>query len=365
MIRWDVPFILRKRRLISIQRIQIDPFLANEETPIVDVRAPIEFAQGHIPSAINIPLFSDQQRAEVGTIYKQQGRVAAVKKGLEFIGPRMNDLISQVEGVCGSNRCVRLHCARGGERSSSMAWLLDRVNFEIALLDGGYKRFRNFVLDSLADPGNLMVLSGLTGSGKTQILKVLKEQGEQVVDLEGLANHRGSAFGGIGLPEQPTVEQFENDLLFEFRKLDPHKRIWVEDECQSIGSVHLPIKFFRQLRAAPAIFLEIASEMRAKLILDEYGELPQKELVESIEKIRKRFGGQNVKAAVKSLESGDLVTSTKLVLEYYDRTYNNSKSKMTREVMPHLPLENPLSKDSIEKIVQLADEICKTESSKA
>ena len=186
----------------------IDFWALSREQVVLDVRSPSEFAQGHVPGAINLPLFDDAQRADIGTIYKNSGKDAAVLRGLRHAGLKMADLVVQAKAIAEGRNSVLVHCWRGGMRSQSVGWLLRTAGMDPLVLDGGYKAFRQFARATFEVPWNLRVISGLTGAGKTRVLLLLKDVGEQVVDLEGLANHRGSAFGGIGQPNQPSTEQF-------------------------------------------------------------------------------------------------------------------------------------------------------------
>ncbi|HEU4717669.1 MAG TPA: tRNA 2-selenouridine(34) synthase MnmH, partial [Bacteroidia bacterium] len=214
-------------------RLSIENFLLESTgIPVADVRSPAEFAGGHIPGAFNIPLFTNEERAAVGTIYKQQGNEAAVLKGLEFVGPKMTAFILKARENAPGKK-IAVHCWRGGMRSASMAWLFETAGMEVLLLSGGYKAYRNFVLSNTGRKFDLRVVGGETGSGKTDILHELARKGEQVLDLEGLARHKGSSYGAIGQDPQPTVEQFENDFVHALTKLDPSRPVWIEDESRS------------------------------------------------------------------------------------------------------------------------------------
>jgi tRNA 2-selenouridine synthase len=174
---------------------------------ILDVRSPAEYLQGHIPGAKSLPLLSDEERAKVGICYKQQGRETAVELGFEIVGPKCADFITQAKHLA-PDKIVRLYCWRGGMRSESMAWLLERAGFHVTLLTGGYKAFRRWGRSLFQIPQNIIILAGMTGTGKTEILKALAAKGEQILDLEQLANHRGSSYGSLGQLPQPTNEQF-------------------------------------------------------------------------------------------------------------------------------------------------------------
>lgn len=334
--------------------IEIDEFLNQSLTlPVIDVRAPAEFSQGHFPGAINLPLFDDNERAEIGTLYKQQGREKSLLRGLDIVGPKMKSMAqSGLEIAAGQP--VLVHCWRGGMRSRSLAWLLEQVEIQTLVLQGGYKAFRSWTLASFKSSLPLVVLSGLTGSGKTGQLKQLAALNEQVVDLEQLANHRGSAFGGIGQGDQPTNEQFENELAIELLKTDKSKRIWVEDESRNIGFNRLPHHFFDQLRSAPAIFMEVDVQVRAELIERDYGGLESSELAAAIERIAKRLGGQNMKRATECLECGNLQQCIGILLGYYDKLYLANKDKLPRETFVNMTTSQPESKAASQELIKLA-----------
>lgn len=333
------------------------------EWPVLDVRSPSEYRQGHIPTAISFPLFDDQQRAEVGIAYKHNGRQAALLKGLEFVGPRMRPMAESAlemtrahwqskaaEVGKAQQKRVLVHCWRGGMRSQSVSWLLEQVGLEVTLLEGGYKAFRRYVRERFQDRWRFRVLTGRTGSGKTQILHRLAEQGQQIIDLEGLANHRGSAFGNLG--PQPTVEQFENRLCWQLNRLEPNQPVWVEDESRSIGRVAIPAALFDQYRTAPAIALDVPRNQRAHALAELYGDQHREQLESSIREIRKRLGGQHVNAAIRDLHRGNLVACAERLLVYYDKAYDRSQQKNARATTLRLDC------GSIDR-TQLVDQILK------
>ncbi|RYD88986.1 MAG: tRNA 2-selenouridine(34) synthase MnmH [Sphingobacteriales bacterium] len=214
-----------------IRKLPVDAFLAATDAgPLLDVRAPIEFEAGHMPGAVSFPIFTDEERKRIGTLYKQAGHDRAVIEGLHFLGPRMAEVVKKANKLFPDKK-VRMHCWRGGLRSGTMAWLLDLGGFEVTLLDSGYKSWRNHVLQTFTQPWQLVILGGMTGSGKTDLLKQLQNAGEQVIDLEGLAHHKGSSFGGIDQPAQPTQEEFENRLAEQLQQLNPEKRARCSSRC--------------------------------------------------------------------------------------------------------------------------------------
>ncbi|HRD51311.1 MAG TPA: tRNA 2-selenouridine(34) synthase MnmH [Flavobacteriales bacterium] len=289
--------------------------------PLIDVRSPKEFAQGHIPGAVSMPMFSDEERATVGTLYKEQGRDAAVLQGLRIVGPKLASIVEQARTIAPEGR-IRVHCWRGGERSGSVAWLLEKAGFaEVSTLRGGYKAFRKLVLASFTDGAELRVLGGYTGTGKTETLEHLLECGEEVIDLEALARHKGSSFGALGQLPQPTTEHFENLLWNALRGCTSGRPIWVEDESSMIGRCKIPDAFFHRMRKAILYFAEMPREERADRLVQDYGRFDPSALAEAVKRIEKRLGLQHCKAALEALAHGDFRTVARITLAYYDKTY--------------------------------------------
>lgn len=303
-----------------ISTITIDDYFSLSY-PLIDVRSPGEYAKGHVPGAVNIPLFSNDERAHVGTVYKQQSKEAAIELGYKYVTPKLQGFIDEALAVA-PNKQVAVHCWRGGMRSQSFAQHLSDNGFErVFLIDGGYKTYRNYVLRFFEKPFILRVLGGYTGSGKTYILDEMNQTGLQVANLEGLAHHKGSAFGGIDQGTQPTVEQFENDLHAQFLKFDISKPIWLEDESYNIGSVKIPMPLFNQMRQAMLYFIDIPATERVKHLVDEYSHCNFKSLVESIHRIAKRIGYDNEKKAIEYLEAKNYHAVATIALRYYDKSY--------------------------------------------
>ncbi len=223
------------------------------KTPIIDVRSPSEFSTGHIPGAYNIPLFDDKEREAVGIRYKRDGRIKAIIEGLKLLGPSMHLKLEQALKISKEGRLL-VHCWRGGMRSEAMAWLFSLGDIETDVLEGGYKSYRHFVVENLSVNWNMIILGGLTGSGKTHILGYLKDKGHQVIDLEGLANHKGSAFGSLGQLPQPSSENFANLLFDEWKHVDPCQPVWLEDESRNIGTVFMPEEFYLNMQKNPASY---------------------------------------------------------------------------------------------------------------
>jgi len=335
----------------------ISQFLELAKTlPVVDVRSPSEYLQGHIAMAVNIPLFNDEERAIVGTIYKQASRNEAVLKGLEFAGKKMR-LMCETAFALKSEE-ILIHCWRGGMRSQSMAWLFEMAGLRCIVLKGGYKAFRRAVLDEMASPRELRILSGYTGSGKTEILAELKKSGQQVIDLEELANHKGSAFGALGQQPQLATEQFENLLFANLQKTDRTKPLWIEDESINIGKNQITPAFFDLMKRAETTQINVSQPVRVQRLLREYGHFDRTLLAEAIKKVEKRLGYDNCQQALKLCASGELAQVVKMLLDYYDKAYRFQISARAPETVTNLEIPDEMS------IVEITARLLANEKSK-
>lgn len=313
-----------------IKRISIEQYFRQyQNTVLLDTRTPAEFAKGHIPNAHSLPLFSNEERAKVGTTYKQESREAAILLGFDLVGNKWRGFIETALALS-PNKKIAIHCWRGGMRSGVMAWALDLYGFEVLVIEGGYKAYRNWVLQQFLKPYKLLVLSGKTGSHKTEILNALENLGEQIVDLEKLAQHQGSAYGSMNKLIQPTQEQFENNFAEELSHLNLNKTIWVEDESITIGKIVIPYSFWQQKILANHIEIKIPREQRIAFLVEEYGNLDKQFLIGATMHIQKRLGPEQTKNALQFLEQNDLSNFIKTILTYYDKTYNYCISKKTK-----------------------------------
>lgn len=306
-------------------QLLIDDFLKlRTQLPIVDVRSQGEFGEGHIPTAINIPILNNEERVDVGTTYKQKGQKEAIRVGFRLVGPRLSDIIDHA-GETGDELLV--HCWRGGMRSGNFCQFVSMAGIKTHQLIGGYKAYRAKAITSFSLPLNLMIIGGCTGSGKSDILRALKSKGEQVIDLEHLASHKGSVFGGLMMYPQPTTEQFQNLLFEEILSLDLTKRIWVEDESLAVGNIFLPEGLWRNMISSPMVEINVTREIRIHRLAAEYGAADPMEFLKAMMKLTKKLGGQHFNAAKIKLEQGDFPAVIEILLTYYDKAYLSGLTK--------------------------------------
>ncbi|MBS1636098.1 MAG: tRNA 2-selenouridine(34) synthase MnmH [Bacteroidetes bacterium] len=307
--------------------------------PLIDVRSPGEYAKGRIPGAVNVPLFNDEERAVVGTLYKQKGKQAAITKGLDIVGPKMTQIARDILALA-NNGPVVIHCWRGGMRSGSVAWLMEVYGLTVYTVRAGYKAFRNLSTQVYAHkPWQALILGGKTGSAKTLVLEQLQANGQQVLNLEKLACHKGSAFGSLGEKAQPTQEQFENELIWWWKKADAGKPIWLEDESRMIGNKVIPEGLWNLMRQAHLIHVDLPLQERIDYLTKEYGAFEPHELQQAIERIGKRLGPQHMKEAISSLQNGNLRRTCEICLVYYDKSYGYGVAQRPPETVQHIHFE--------------------------
>jgi len=304
--------------------------LATHQNRIIDVRSPLEFMKGHIPGAHNVPLLHDAHRAQVGILYKQNGRDAAIRKGLELVAPALDQMVQSVSSCEGRGQLI-VYCARGGMRSKSTVQLLERSGLDCRLLTDGYKGYRQWVRQTLALPKHAIVLGGATGVAKTEVLHAMARKGAQVVDLEGLAGHRGSVFGGLGMPQQPSSQLFENRLAEEWMTLNAHQPVWIEAESAQIGQCRVPPEVLKTMSAARMIELQRPQHERVAHLVRIYGSASVVQLVEATERIRDRLGHERTADAVPLIETGQLAAACAQILEYYDKAYRHAHKRRAGE----------------------------------
>lgn len=314
---------------MPIERIAADDFLnLMPFVPVFDVRSPGEFSRAHLPDACSLPIFNDEERAIIGTAYKQESREQAIRSGLQFYGPKLLALVDQVLAHFRDrkidHRKLVVHCWRGGMRSAAVAWLLDLYGFEVFVIKGGYKAVRKLLLAEFEKDRQLIIIGGYTGSNKTGLLQVMKKRGKTIIDLEDLAAHKGSAFGNLEQLIQPSQEMFENLLGIELYKNRFCEHIWLEGESQRIGLINIPLTFYQKMRQAPMVFLNVPFESRLAHIIEGYGKASKEKLINAIIRLQKRLGGLETKNAIAALLENDMATCFSILLLYYDRWYLRS-----------------------------------------
>ncbi len=311
---------------------------------VIDVRAPVEYEEDHLPGAVNLPVLNDDERAEVGTLYRQEGSFRAGKVGAAYVS--VNIARHLREHFAGKARDYKplLYCWRGGQRSSSIAHVLAQVGWRVTVLKGGYKNYRGHVrreLEAVPAEFDYRIIAGATGTGKTRLLHALAARGAQVLDLEGLARHRGSVLGGGEV--QPTQKYFDSLLLAEFDRLVPGTPVWVEAESNRIGNVYLPSVLWAKMQASGGIEVQVPTAGRIQHLVAEYANLiaePER-LTEKLRLLTSRHGLRQIEAWCQFTNAAkwdELVES--LLTVHYDPAYTASTERCYPNVNQPEPIEN-------------------------
>jgi tRNA 2-selenouridine synthase len=334
-----------------ITPLSIKNFLSSADNyTIIDVRSPAEFAKGHIPGAQNVPLFSDTERALVGTAYKHQGKQIAIKLGMDIFGPQITAYIDRVAQLADS-KPLAIYCWRGGMRSKSVCMILGFFGHQAVQLSGGYKAFRAHLYEQATKPYTIILLGGKTGTGKTDILKVLESQHHQILDLEQLANHKGSAFGALGEQPQTTQEQFITNVLLKFNSLDQKKPIWIEKESLKIGKLSIPLQLWHHMQKATVIYIEIPIEQRVAQLIKDYGIFSPEHLSNCLNQITKKLGREQTKKIIQFIEENNYQAAITQILNYYDMLYEYSTQKEQRAQLYALILTTSTTQEHAQDII--------------
>ncbi len=300
---------------------------------IIDVRSSSEFAEDRIPGAINLPVLNDAERAQVGTIYKQFSPFQARKIGAAIVSKNISQHLNEHFANKEKDYQPLIYCWRGGQRSASLATVLSQIGWRVTLLEGGYKTYRNYVrqeLDSLPQQLNYKILCGLTGSGKTHILGKMHQQGFQVLDLEALANHRGSLLGEEWrgkLSPQPTQKYFDTKLLQALQSFNRDRTVWVESESSKIGQVHLPESLWKEMKQSSCVEIDLPLDVRVQFLLQQYPHLINNPeiLKTKLEKLKSNCGWKKISQWYQMINNQDWESFVKDMLEsHYDPTYRKS-----------------------------------------
>ena len=326
-------------RLTSLEALAALPF-----DQIIDVRAPSEYAEDHIPGAINLPVLSDAERATVGTIYVQQDRFLARKTGAALVA---RNAAAHLEGPLadrdGSWRPL-VYCWRGGQRSGSFASILAQVGWRVDLIEGGYKSYRRLVFDAMyAQPvaHRLILLDGGTGTAKTRLLARLAEAGAQVIDLEGMAAHRGSLLGGRP-GGQPAQKAFESRIAMALARLDPARPVFLEAESNKIGRLIIPPMLWKAMIAADHVVVEAPLAARARYLCSAYADLLADVglLTGKLALLRAYHGAERVEDWQGMARAGAFeALATELVQHHYDPRYIKAQSRQGRAPLARLVLD--------------------------
>lgn len=248
------------------------PLLDQFDT-IIDVRSPSEFAEDHIPGAINCPVLDDDERKRIGTMYKQVNAFEAKKVGAALVARNIAYQIESRFADKGRDWKPLVYCWRGGNRSGSMTLILAKIGWPAIQLDGGYKEYRRHVntsLPEIASQFTFRVVCGTTGSGKSRLLQTLADEGAQVLDLEKLAAHRGSVLGNLPSEPQPSQKAFESAIWQTLRNFDPQREVFVESESKKVGNVRVPDAVMEQMRASRCVSLTLSQTNRVNLLMEDY-----------------------------------------------------------------------------------------------
>lgn len=337
-------------------RLNIKEFLEKCRTiPVIDVRSPAEFEHGHIPDAVNLPLLNNEERSIIGTLYLQKGSTEAMMGALELIGPKMKEYADLAVNTTPGREAI-LHCWRGGMRSDSMAWLFNTIGIKTYTLEGGYKNYRRHIHTCFAKSLKLIVIGGMTGAGKTRVIEALESKGKQVIHLERLARHKGSVFGGIGMPVQPATEQFENDLFTRISQIDVADPVYIEDESVAIGRVFIPQPFFKQMCSAVYLNLIVPTGRRVKNLTEEYAKSRKEDLIKGVKRIERRLGLANAAKVSRYVNNGEMTKAIELVLHYYDKVYTRSMALHKRKKVTEINVSSEDYADIAQQIISMTSD---------
>jgi tRNA 2-selenouridine synthase len=300
---------------------------------VVDVRSPAEFAQDHLPGAINCPVLDDAERAQVGTLHQQVSAFEARRVGAALVARNIARILASPAFVQPRTWRPLIYCWRGGQRSGALAFVLARIGWPVRQLDGGYRAYRRQVLadlDVLPAGIDWRVVCGPTGSGKSRLLEHLRREGAQVLDLEALACHRGSVLGGLPACPQPSQRAFESALWQALRALDPGRPVFVESESRKVGNLHVPERLIEQMRAAACVRIELPQPARVALLRHEYRhfELAPTQLLAQLECLRALHGHARIADWTARVQAGDWDGLVERLLdEHYDPAYRRSQDR--------------------------------------
>eukprot|EP00501_MAST-03F_sp_TOSAG23-6_P002132 GSMAST32.ASY1.ANO1.2229.1 assembled CDS len=373
-----------KETIPNIDALCAVNLLNSDESVIIDVRSPSEFLSGHICNAFNVPLFSDKERECVGTTFKTRSRESALTEGMDIVRPKLSKLKEKVAELLGGQRKVVIYCSRGGMRSHSFAFLLQRrlPSAKTFVLTGGYKSFKRWAREMYCYVPNtqwpinypskqpkVIIITGRTGSGKTRIIHALRDKlGKQVLDLEGIAMHNGSAFGSIGHGNQPTKQQFMNNIAIEWSRLNENEVVFIEDEGPNIGQINLPLGLYRLMQTAPIIIkLVVPRASRLSILIQDYYANNIKiskpsadwfeKMANATRTLERRLGRERCNEMLELLAGSNFRDFADKALHYYDRLYDKQIFRETRtsggSVMVDVVVDPACTDMNIEEVAKM------------
>jgi len=329
-------------------KISIEEALKIKNSAWVDVRCPREYKRGHFSNSFNIPIFSDSEYENLGITYRSKGQNEAILLGKKYVKKSIKNTLSKFSSI--KNKNLIIYCARGGMRSNGMEHIIKKTNYNCYTINRGYKSVRSYTLSTFNQKRNVIILAGSTGTGKTQILQEMKLKNSNIIDLESLAKHRGSVFGDLGLDKQPSQQQFENNLSFEWINTNPNYPVFIESESRKIGRVVIPEGIWSHMENGYYIKIDMNFKRRVKNLLNEYGHYNKSDLKDRVERISTRLGGAETKEAIDFIEKDDLSGFCKLLLNrYYDKLYDRAYNtrKLPKKI---IKIHNETNSEIINKI---------------
>lgn len=343
-----------------INRIDIQKALSIKDAVMIDVRSPKEFNEDTIPGAINIPILSDEEREQVGYLYKQVNREKAKESGLQYASNKLVDFYKEIKSISDSKKAPVLFCYRGGMRSSSVATIMDIMSLRVYVLEGGYKSYRSYVMDNLptfAEKFKFIVLHGYTGVGKTKLLNDLENKDMQVIDIEGLAKNSGSVFGSLAYKSNSNSQKaFESLLLRNYQTLESNI-VFTESESKRVGRVILPDFMFNDMENGYHVLIKTNMKNRVKNIMEDYVDIDipdrNNKIVAAINKLRKRLGNDKVDELIQEVNTGDYSSAiVALMVDYYDPLYEYSINKVEQY---DLIIEYDDKNQAVDELIEFAN----------
>lgn len=334
--------------------ISLDKVINDKDCVFIDVRSPNEYEDNHIVGAVNIPLLDDEERKIIGTLYKHDGKEEAVKKGFDFVSPKLKEIYEEVLKLKQKYKKIVVYCFRGGMRSRSLVDLLNGLGIECYQLEGGYKAYRTYsqnYIDKMDKDFEFIILHGGTGVGKTDILYELENQGYQVINLEDLAQNSGSVFGYLSFDNEPPTQKYFESLIFDMVNNMDKRYIFVESESKRIGRNQVPDTLMKMIANGKHILVNLNLEDRSKRLVDQYVKSSKKDddkVAGSIESLKKRFGSEKVESLKKELEDKNYMEIARvLIRDYYDPLYQYSIDKYEYDMV----LDSQNVEETVEKLM--------------